>query len=186
MSDTTGKGRFVAFCDVCARPANGETVANAEFKRAVGNGFNPFALGLPGEALEQVITMARISGMDPQTMWREQIVERDTTDWNVCLTCMASLRRYLTTGDAVTPPTKTDECSKCGAHNPSNQWHCSACGHIQWGLIAFSLITGVLLAMWAFNLTAVWGQVLAGFGAALFLWIAVSSAREGIRNRERL
>ncbi len=176
----------MAFCDVCARPANGETVANAEFKRAVGNGFNPFALGLPGEALEQVITMARISGMDPQTMWREQIVERDTTDWNVCLTCMASLRRYLTTGDAVTPPTKTDECSKCGAHNPSNQWHCSACGHIQWGLIAFSLITGVLLAMWAFNLTAVWGQVLAGFGAALFLWIAVSSAREGIRNRERL
>ena len=176
----------MAFCDVCARPANGETVANADFKRAVKNGFNPFALGLSGEALEQVIAMARMSDLDPQAKWREQIIERDATDWNVCLTCMAALRRYLTTEDAVTRPTGTDKCSKCGARNPTSQWHCSACGHIQWGLIAISLVVGVLLAMWAFNLTAVWGQVLAGLGAALFLWIAISSARDGIRNRERL
>jgi len=176
----------VAFCDVCARPANGETVANAEFKRAVNRGFNPFALGLSGQALEQVVTMARMSGLDPQAMWREQIVERDTTDWNVCLTCMAALRRYLTTEDAATGPTGTDTCSKCGAHNPTSQWHCSACGHIQWGLIAFSLVVGALLALWTFNLTAVWGQVLAGLGAALFLWIAISSALEGISSRERL
>jgi len=163
-----------------------ETVASADFKRAVKNGFNPFALGLAGEALEQVITMARMSGLDPQAMWREQIVERNTTDWNVCLTCMAALRRYLPTEEVATASTGTDKCSRCGAHNPTSQWHCSACGHIQWGLIAVSLIVGLLLALWAFNLTAVWGRVLTGLGAALFLWIAISSALEGIRNRERL
>ena len=176
----------MGFCDVCARQGDGEIVANARFKRAVRNGFNPFALGLPGDALKQVITMAQMSSMDPQTMWREQIVERDTTDWNVCLTCMAALRRYLETGDATPASAGPSKCSKCGALNPSSQWHCSACGNIQWGLIAISLITGLLLALWTFNLTAVWGQVLAGLGAALFLWIAVSSARDGIRNRERI
>jgi len=176
----------VAFCDVCARQANGEMVANAEFKRAVRSGFNPFALGLPGEALEQVITMARMSNMDPQTMWRDQIVERDTTDWNVCPICMMAMRPYLKGEGNTIPALTTGECSKCGAGNPSSQWHCSACGNIQWGLIAFSLVVGVLLALWAYNLTAVWGRVLAGLGAALFLWIAISSAREGLRNRERI
>ena len=176
----------MAFCDVCARQADGQLVSSSGFKRAVRKGFNPFSLGLPGQALEQVINMARISNLDPYTMWRDQIVERDTTDWSVCPVCMTALRPYLTGEGTAIPALTTGECSKCGASNPSSQWHCSACGHIQWGLILFSLIVGALLALWAFNLTAVWGQVLAGLGAALFLWIAISSTREGLRNRERI
>jgi hypothetical protein len=183
----------MAFCDVCARPAGGDIVPNADFRRAVGAGFDPFSLGLPGDALRQVITAAQMSGRDPFEMWRQEVVERETTDWRVCLECMSALRSYLP-GPSVpsglaklsaAAPTRM-KCSKCGAQNPGSQWHCSTCGHIQWGLIVFSLLVGMGLAWWAVNLDPVWGKILAGLGAALFLWIGISSIRDGLRDRSRL
>jgi hypothetical protein len=179
----------MTFCDVCARPADDtEVVANAEFKGAVRTGFDPFALGLPGEALRQVTAMAEIQGLEPYPMWRDQIVAREHTDWAVCPECMAPLRAYLRrsgSSSAAASPV-TARCSECDAANPASQWHCSTCGNIQWGLIAFSAVLGTALAIWVIVLGSIWSRVLAGLGGLLFLYIAVTSAREGLANRRRI
>lgn len=178
----------MAFCDVCARPAETEVVANADFKAAVRMGFDPFSLGLPGEALRQVVTMAEIAGLEPYPMWRDRIVERETTDWAVCPECMAPLRAYLhrTAGSPAPVPAVTTTCDECDAPNPASQWHCSHCGNIQWGLIAFSVAVGVGLVVWVMVLASTWSRVLAGLGGLLFLYIAVTSAREGLAARRRI
>jgi len=175
----------MSLCDVCARPSAGEVIPNAVFRRAVRDGYNPFAMGLSGPTGEQIATMAQISGTDPYAMWLSRLADREMTDWLVCDGCLPALRPFLdrTAGTPSPPSSGLSVCSKCGEPNPASQWHCSHCGHIQWGLIIVSLIVGLGLALWALDLASWWGRGIVGALALLFLWIGVGSIREGLRNQ---
>ena len=175
----------MALCDVCAGTTAAETVPEKAFRAAVRAGYDPFAMGAHGPALEQVSAMARIVEEDPTTLWRRQNVEQHPGDWEICTGCLPALRPYLdgmrriprVAGNAPTT------CSKCGGHNPASQWHCSHCGHVQWGLITTSLVFGFGLLLWGFTVANWLGRGAAFAFGALFLWIGVTSIRDARRDR---
>ena len=177
---------MMSLCDVCAQAGAVEVVTGEAFEKAVRDGYNPFAMGPSGPTLEQIVTMAQISGADPYEVWRHQHVAWGGGDRVVCSGCIPALRPFLER-DTATPLTPAgggpSACSKCGGMNPTSQWHCSHCGHIQWGLILSSLIVGIGLAWWALSIASWWGRGIVGLLALLFLWIGVSSIREGLRGR---
>jgi hypothetical protein len=66
-------------------------VSSEQMRQAVfGKGFNPYALGLAPNP------MAAIVGNQAMfENWKTTIVAQDTSDWNVCSSCMAVLKPYL-------------------------------------------------------------------------------------------
>ncbi len=177
----------MAMCDVCARPDADEAVGGPEFLEAVKQGYDPFAMGLAGPTLEQIASMAEITGDDPYLTWRARVESSDLSVWQVCAACMPALGPFLDRKASrpslqrVTPgPT---ECSKCGEHNPASQWHCSHCGHVQWGLITFSLLLGGGFLFWALTVSSWFGRGVLIALAVLFVWIGASSIREAARDR---
>jgi len=177
----------MALCDVCARPTGGEVVADADFRKAVRGGYDPFRMGLSGPTLEQIATMSQIEGTDPYQSWRKQIDGQTTTEWQVCNGCLPALRPFLDARHSLPAvPTPTGACAKCGGSNPASQWHCSHCGRIQWSLIVFALVVGMGMALWMVGISNWVGRVITGALAILFLWIAVSSIRDGVRARRNL
>ena len=89
------EGAAMALCDVCARPTGGEVVADADFRKAVRGGYNPFRMGLSGPTLEQIATMSQIEGTDPYESWRKRIADQTMTEWQVCNGCLPALRPFL-------------------------------------------------------------------------------------------
>jgi hypothetical protein len=97
----------MAVCDICNAPGVGTLIGAEDMRRAVfKKSFNPFALGLnqkPAGYYE---------------MWKKTIVAQDTSDWNLCSTCMSKLRPYL----AGTPkPTGVTE-SMVSLNAPEKKW----------------------------------------------------------------
>jgi len=81
-------------CDICNTPGMGELVSSEDMRKAVfKNGFDPFTKGLvPGTAMFAAL------GMDSRQAyedWKGGIVAQDTSDWNICASCMAALKPYL-------------------------------------------------------------------------------------------
>jgi hypothetical protein len=177
----------VALCDVCARPTGGEVVADDAFRKAVRGGYNPFRMGLSGPTLEQIATMSQIEGTDPYDSWRKRIDGQTMTEWQVCTGCMPALRPFLESKFSLPAvPFQTGACTKCGGSNPASQWHCSHCGRIQWGLIVFAVVVGVGMIIWMVGISNWVGRGIVGALAILFLWIGVTSIRDGVRARRHL
>ncbi len=82
----------MAVCDLCNAPGMGTLVSAEQMREAVfARGFNPFKLGL-------VPDMGAMLGLEAGTSftyWKNTIVAQDTSDWNICATCMARLKPYL-------------------------------------------------------------------------------------------
>ncbi len=72
------------------------------------NGFNPFALGLTG----QLQAAFGISRQESFEYWKNTIVARDTSDWNICPGCMSKLSPYLEGPPKPTGVTKAEIPSK--------------------------------------------------------------------------
>ncbi|MCJ7726304.1 MAG: hypothetical protein MUP76_07970 [Acidimicrobiia bacterium] len=177
----------MALCDVCARPTGGEVVSDADFRKAVRSGYDPFRMGLSGPTLEQIATMSQIEGTDPYDAWRKRIAGQTMSEWQVCNGCLPALRPFLERKRSQpTAPTGAGACSKCGGSNPASQWHCSHCGHIQWGLIVFAFVVGLGLILWAARISNWLGTGITAVLAILFLWIGVTSIRDGLRARRHL
>jgi hypothetical protein len=183
----------MAFCDVCGNREFLTSIDNASFKAAVRRGFDPFRLDLPGTALERVTDRARAEGFDPSDLWRTQIVEQDTTNWDVCGSCRRAMAPFTaeptrpTTPDTIsaTQSAAQETTCRCGVTRPALQWHCTMCGRIEWGSIALTLGVGLLLALPVLLASAMWVRIVFGVLAAAFLYTGISEIRSGLRARER-
>jgi len=79
----------MAVCDICSSPGMGSVIsANDVRKAVVKKGFNPLTLGLVRDPVALMDGAAWYAG------WKS-IVAQDTSDWNICSTCMAQLKPYL-------------------------------------------------------------------------------------------
>lgn len=181
----------MAMCDICGKPAGDDpAIVDGEFQDAVRKGYNPLAMGVAGPALEQVVSMAEISGETAYAIWRRNVENTHQSSWQVCSGCRPALDPFLALKAGLPlpgtdPPSSLSPtvCSKCGQRNPASQWHCSHCGDVQWGLIAISLLAGFGLLLWAINIANWWGRGIVGVVALLFVWIGISSIREARRDR---
>jgi hypothetical protein len=85
----------MAVCDICNKSGTGTRISSEDMRKAVfKNGFDPFRLGLVPGARE----MMGMLGLDTSVAyndWKSKIVAQDTSDWNICAGCMATLRPYL-------------------------------------------------------------------------------------------
>lgn len=82
----------MAVCDICNSPGMGKLVSANSMRTAVNmNGFNPYKLGL----VSNTYSMLGISDDMAFDNWKQNIVDIDTTDWNVCGSCMNVLKRYI-------------------------------------------------------------------------------------------
>jgi len=85
----------MAVCDICNTPGMGTVIGAEDVRKAVfKNGFNPFKLGLGGEAGAAVLAMMGLSNDDAYRDWKGRVAQ-DTSDWNICPKCMGVLKRYL-------------------------------------------------------------------------------------------
>jgi len=89
----------MAVCDICNSPGMGTVVGSDDMRKAVKKGFNPLTLGLVTDP------MARMGGATWYAGWKN-IVAQDTSDWNICSTCMAQLKPYLSGSPKATGVTK--------------------------------------------------------------------------------
>jgi ribosomal protein L40E len=183
----------MAICDVCGHSADDDVVGDGEFQDAVSKGYNPFAMGVSGPALEQVISMAEISGETAYAIWRRNVENTHQSSWNVCSGCKPALDPFLErkadaplAGAALASSLSPTVCSKCQGRNPASQWHCGHCGDIQWSLIVFSILVAFGLLIWAINIANWWGRSIVGAVSLLFLWIGVSSIRDAYRDRRHI
>lgn len=95
----------MAVCDICSAPGRGTIVSAEQMREAVfGNGFNPFALGL-------AMTISGAEKLQYQN-WKTTIVAQDTSDWNICPTCMTTLKGYLETAPEAAGVTKATVSTK--------------------------------------------------------------------------
>lgn len=77
-------------CDLCDTPADGTMLAAADIRHAiVDKGFNPF-LRIP-------LLIEKIMGSAPEIHLRniKSLVQSDTSDWNICQSCLMELADYL-------------------------------------------------------------------------------------------
>ncbi|MBU1227532.1 MAG: hypothetical protein KJ698_10045 [Actinobacteria bacterium] len=178
----------MSLCDVCGGAEAPHLIDGAGFAAAVRDGYDPFAMGLSGPTLQQIASTAQAAGADPRAVWRSESADRHPADWWVCDGCLPALRPFL--DRAVHPPREPagsrPACSKCGKPNPASQWHCSHCGHIQWGLIVSSILAGLGFVLWGSTLVTWWGTGITWAVALLLLWIGIGSIREGLRSRRDL
>lgn len=95
-------------CDICNAPGKGTIVSAEQMREAVfGKGFNPFELRL---ATNPMVAMMGEKKMYQH--WKTTIVAQDTSDWNICQTCMATLERYLESAPEETGVTKATVSTK--------------------------------------------------------------------------
>lgn len=79
----------MAVCDICGAPGMGRVISSENVRQAVfGKGFNPFSLGIAPN-------LTGASSALVFAEWKRTIVAQDTSDWNICVRCMAHLERYL-------------------------------------------------------------------------------------------
>ncbi len=74
-------------CDICSKPAKGTIINSNDMKYAVKQGFNPYKLGIIPDIYSNL-------GIDTAQAWQNTIVN-DTTDWNICSSCLPQLKKYL-------------------------------------------------------------------------------------------
>ena len=80
----------MAVCDICNSHGVGTVISAENMRQAVfKNGFNPLSLGLVRDPMAQMNKGEWYQG------WKNTIVAQDTSDWNICPNCMASLKSYL-------------------------------------------------------------------------------------------
>ena len=77
-------------CDICNRPGKHALVSSNTLRKAVNNGFNPFRL----PQLRGASDMLGIP-VDFQFQQWKQRLSTDTTDWNLCSNCKASVNIFL-------------------------------------------------------------------------------------------
>lgn len=89
----------MAVCDICNAPGIGRIISAENIRQAVfENGFDPYALGLINTVvIFGGITNAKLENSAAETyeMWKKSIVAQDTSDWNICPSCMVKLEPYL-------------------------------------------------------------------------------------------
>ena len=83
----------MAVCDICNAPGTGTLVSSEQMRVAVfTNGFDPFSMGLVGGGMHAILG---ISTSDAYQNWKNTVVAQDSSDWNVCSSCLSKLRPYL-------------------------------------------------------------------------------------------
>lgn len=173
-------------CDVCGSATPVTPIPGTALTRAVREGYDPFAMGSPGPTLERASRAAAASGRDRIDEWKGIVSGRAGGQRMVCDGCLPALRPFLDRPlRRRIPGTGSIPCAECGHIDPPSQWHCSACGDIQWTLIVIAFVAGLGLLLWAAALGTLWGSVPLGLLGVLFLWISVDAARAGLRNRRR-
>lgn len=84
----------MAVCDICNAPGMGTMISSEDLRKAVfKNGFNPYELGV----IPVSGAMLAVLGLTPDAAyqdWKGRLAQ-DTSDWNICASCMAALRPYL-------------------------------------------------------------------------------------------
>jgi hypothetical protein len=85
-------------CDICNTSLDGGTpgtarVPNAQFRRLVQMGYNPYQTGRAGE----FGAAFGISSNDQYVHWKVMVF-RDTTDWGLCRACTEDVRQFLGRG----------------------------------------------------------------------------------------
>jgi hypothetical protein len=82
----------MAVCDLCNAPGMGTIISSEQMREAVfAKGFDPFKLGL----VPDMGAMFGLGAGASYNHWKNTIVAQDTSDWNICSKCMATLRPYL-------------------------------------------------------------------------------------------
>jgi hypothetical protein len=84
--------RRLQLCDVCGGSGTGTIVPARQMSSAVGQGFNPFVLGLMPADLTR-----RAQESDFSQRWAQSAISGDTStsNWNVCSACMSKLSAYI-------------------------------------------------------------------------------------------
>lgn len=79
----------MAVCDICSNPGLGTTIGAADMRKAVKKkNFNPLKEGLIKDPMA-------LAGGDAWYAGWKNMVNQDTSDWNICPRCMAKLEPYL-------------------------------------------------------------------------------------------
>ncbi len=81
----------MAVCDLCNSPGSGTYVGAEQMRQAVfKSGFNPFSSGC-------IANIGAMFGQSSSTMYEgwKGLVAQDSSDWNICSSCMGKLRHHL-------------------------------------------------------------------------------------------
>ncbi len=107
----------MAVCDICSTPGKGTTMTSDDMRRALSDGFNPFALELVKlpAGLDQGTDFKKLWQTNSFEQWK-QTVASDTTGWNVCQTCMVKVNNSLNHGTQkdTAAQSKSNETGKGG------------------------------------------------------------------------
>jgi hypothetical protein len=103
----------MAVCDICSSHGMGTVIGSEEVRKAVKKGFNPMSEGLITNP------MFLMEGSSWYTGWKN-MVNQDSSDWNICARCMAKLKPYLSrspkatgvTSSSFSPEQMLEEMSK--------------------------------------------------------------------------
>ena len=96
----------MAVCDLCNVPGTGTYISAEQMRKAVfQKSFNPFSSGC-------IPNIGAMFGQSSATMYEgwKGLVAQDSSDWNICSSCMSKLRRHLP-GEARPAGVKTSSVS---------------------------------------------------------------------------